>query len=266
MPALTDVFGSRPEIARWKKLHPDQEQQLSLLGNIGNFDDIAKLGELYKNYLVDQQESLLPGYSDTLAKGEAGASRMLDVGNELLTGGIPQDVKDQVLRSSAYRSLSGGFAGGGMSGNLTARDLGLTSLDLMRQGADMIGRGGNSAQQWASMARGDIMNPASQFVSPQDTMNFDLQNSVLKQQSRQMQYNRAAAPSPAAAGISNTIMGLLGMYLGGGMGGVGGLQQGGKSTAVSSNMSMGGGGDYSSSFNYDPYAFNDVSLYGGMGG
>lgn len=289
---LTDVFGERPKVAVFKKLQPGTEQKKSLLNNISNFSDIAKLGALYRQNLIDQQNALLPGYSATMAKGEAGASKILDVGNELLTGGIPQDVKDQIQRSSAYSSLQGGFGGSGMAHSLTARDLGLTSLDLMKQGASMIGQGGNSAQQWATMARGDIMNPASQFVSPQETMNFDLQNQVLKQQSRQMQYNRAAAPSPGAAGISNTIMGVLGMYLGGGMGGVSGLQQGGKSTAVSSpggnvdwmSSAMGGsgypapGGGYGFSggnnfvpttsytppnFNYDPNAFSNVSLWGG---
>jgi hypothetical protein len=147
----------------------------------------------------------------------------------MLSGDLPPDVIAQIERSDAYGALSGGYAGSGMSHNLTARDLGLTSLDLMKQGAGMLGQGGNSAQQWASMANQDIMNPASQFVTPQQQQASNMENALLTQQSRQFAFNVAAAPDPVAAGISNTIMSLVGAYVGGlgGKGGPGGSSQAG---------------------------------------
>lgn len=238
---LNSVFGSTPQVAKFKPLDYSDEQKSSIAGNIGNFDQIAQLGDLYKKYYIDQQNSILPGYSDTMAAGEKGAKGILDVGNQLLTGELPQDVKDQIQRNSAYQSLAGGYAGSGMSKALTARDLGLTSLDLMKQGASMIGQGGNSAQQWASMAKGDMLDPGSLFTTPGQTSAFDLQNSILKQQSQQYAFNVAAAPDPVASGISNTIMSLIGAYLGGGMG-KGGGQAGVAQYDQSNSFNAGGFG------------------------
>lgn len=109
----------------------------------------------------------------------------------------------------------------------------------------MIGQGGNSAQRWAQLARGGIMDPSSQLSTPGQVSQFDLENKILKQQSKQYAFNVAAAPDPVASGISNTIMSLLGAYLGGGMGGGGG--QAGVAQYDSSN-----------SFSADPNWYNNA--------
>lgn len=72
-------------------------------------------------------DTAIPGYSDMQAS-RAGA-----VGS-LLKGEIPQDVSDAVFRRGAARSLGGGYAGSEFGRNLVARDLGLTSLDILGQG------------------------------------------------------------------------------------------------------------------------------------
>lgn len=219
---LQPVFGSKPKVATWKPQSPQTAQSQSLTGNIVNFGDIAKLGQQYTNYLAQQQESLLPGFGANLAKGESDTGTLLNQAGSLLSGDLPPDVLSQIQRSDAYGALSGGYAGSQMSHNLTARDLGLTSLDLMKQGASMLGQGGNSAQQWASLAGKDILDPSSQFITPQQQLQSNFQNAQLTQQSQQFQYNVDAAPDPVAAGISNTIMSLIGAYLGGMGGGRGG--------------------------------------------
>jgi hypothetical protein len=53
----------------------------------------------------------------------------------MMSGRISADTQANLARSSAMRALQGGFgASGEMGRGLTARDLGLTSLDLQRQG------------------------------------------------------------------------------------------------------------------------------------
>jgi hypothetical protein len=53
----------------------------------------------------------------------------------MMSGQISADMQANLARSSAMRALSGGFgAGSEMGRGLTARDLGLTSLDLRQQG------------------------------------------------------------------------------------------------------------------------------------
>ena len=122
-----------------------------------------------------------------------------------------------------------------MSRGLTARDLGLTSLDLMSKGASMIGQGGNSAQQWAAMARGNIYDPNQSLTTPGQQEAANVQNEVYKQQSQQMGYNVAAAPDPQTVGLYNTGMGLLGSTVStlGNIYGAGGGGGGGKSGGAS---------------------------------
>lgn len=54
--------------------------------------------------------------------------------SQQLSGEIPQDVQDQVERISAEKSIKSGLGEGQAARNLTARDLGLTSLDIQDRG------------------------------------------------------------------------------------------------------------------------------------
>jgi hypothetical protein len=72
-------------------------------------------------------EASVPGYKASQAQRSANAASML-------RGELPPDVEAAISRSAAGRALEGGFAGSGAGRNLVARDLGRTSLDLMREG------------------------------------------------------------------------------------------------------------------------------------
>lgn len=69
----------------------------------------------------------IPGYSDIQA------SRSSQIQNEL-AGQLPPDVQAAIERSGAAQGLSGGFGGSQAGRNLTARDIGTTSLGLMNTG------------------------------------------------------------------------------------------------------------------------------------
>lgn len=82
------------------------------------------------------------------------------------------------------------------------------------------------------------MNPASQFVSPQQRAQLDMQNRLYQQATQQLGYNVAAAPNPVAKGLSDIVEQLTAAYLGsaggggargaagGGAGGAGGYAAG----------------------------------------
>ncbi len=84
-------------------------------------------------FAIDQQAQLLegsmPGWQKLQGQRMANAQSMLE-------GEIPQDVADAIYRNSANRAVSGGYGGSGRMKNLTARDFGMTSLDLMGRGQD----------------------------------------------------------------------------------------------------------------------------------
>jgi hypothetical protein len=69
----------------------------------------------------------VPGYDEIIGSQSAAIQ-------SYLKGELPPDVQAQVLRKSAGKSLMGGYAGSQMHTNLTARDLGLTSLELQTMG------------------------------------------------------------------------------------------------------------------------------------
>lgn len=243
---LNLVFGSKPAVAPFTPTNLTDEQKKAIQGNIGNFGDITQLGDLYHDYLTSEFEKSLPGYQDILKKGASTTSQMLDQSASLLKGQIPQDVLDQIYRSSAYKSFMGGFGGSQMSSGLTARDIGRTSLDLIGQGANLASQGGNAAQLWTKLAGASTLDPSSMFTTPAQQAAITQRNNELQQQTLQNQYNVDAAPDPVAKGISDTIMSLVGAYLGGGMGGGKGGGQAG--VAQYSNFS-----DYMDSGSSIPY-------------
>lgn len=62
-----------------------------------------------------------------------------DLGRGFLTGELPADVSEAVRKASTAGSLARGIVrDSGMSRNLTARDLGLTSLQLMESGSQIL--------------------------------------------------------------------------------------------------------------------------------
>lgn len=60
--------------------------------------------------------------------------------NQLLSGELPDDVSEAVRKATAAGALARGISSGSqLTRNLTAKDLGLTSLDLQSKGAEVLG-------------------------------------------------------------------------------------------------------------------------------
>lgn len=227
------IFGSKPSYKAFKPKPVDlgEQQRKGIQANITAYPDISKLGDLYSQDELAKLEQILPGYGENLSAGGAATKALFEEGMPLLHGEVPQDVQEAVQRSDAYKSLIGGYGGSPMAHALTARDLGLTSLQLMNQGAALTGQGYNTLQAWDALARKDMLNPASMFVSPEDqytsAMNQELQRQAYKRNVSQIR----ASPSPTQSGVYNSLMQVLGEVLsiyGGGSGGfkpVGGGQQ-----------------------------------------
>lgn len=112
---------------------------------------------------------------------------------EFIEGKLPEDVSRAVARASAERAVAGGFgAGSGMGRNLTARDLGLTSLSLMDRGMGMLRNQMGLAQALtpANATVGSMMMTPGQFLQRQD---------------QQALANSSAANQNAAAGYQNQV-------------------------------------------------------------
>jgi hypothetical protein len=215
------IHGKKPDWAKLEILDPLKLQQQLLSGEFKNWDDIQALGDVWQNYMVGGIENLMPNFSDILKEGGATTEDMLSKATEFLHGEIPKDVQSQVMRSSAFTNLMGG-GGEGFLGSLQARDLGLTSMNLINTGANLAGAAGNAAQRWQGMASGTMMNPGSQLYSPEWFATFRQQQEAARTANLQQKYNLAAAPDPQWKDRAELLAQYGGMAIGGGMGGGGG--------------------------------------------
>ena len=75
---------------------------------------------------ASELEAALPGYKNIVQS-------MSKATQDMISGKLPGDVQAQISQMTAEKNLQGGRYGG-IAGNLTARDLGLTSLQLSQQG------------------------------------------------------------------------------------------------------------------------------------
>jgi hypothetical protein len=164
--------------------------------------------------------------------------------NQLLAGQVPTDVQQQIQRSAAYTGMMGGMsgAGTGTTGAITARDLGLTSLQMQQQGE-------TQGMNLMTFARNYLM---PQPVNPTSLLPLsDLMSGAEYGKNATFQANEAmytAMGNVAAAKFGAPQTSLLG-----GMGGdISGLisalgkspsgQSGGSGSILSSIMGMFGGG------------------------
>lgn len=168
--SLFALLEKKPEVPKFKKTDTTKEQAAATAGNLQNFDAISTLAGKTNTFNQDQLnkmlESALPGYR----------SLQSSIGSKIsdeLSGKVPQDVIDLIKRNSAEKSVSGGFSGGGMvKDNLTARDLGRTSLDLVDKGID-------AGTRWIQSAKSGTANsfdPSSMFVSPAQRIGVTMSN------------------------------------------------------------------------------------------
>lgn len=163
-------------------------------------------------------ESAIPGYNNIVS----GTSSKIQ---DMLGGVIPKDVEEQIQRSAAGQSLAGGYGGTGMAHNLNARDLGLTSLDLINKGI-------NSAQSWLgtmkSVAGSPQVDVTSMFISPAMRAGNEWQNQTNKFQRNWLNnqidasysWNNQLGASLGAA--DQQISGMVGSAAGAAAGGSGG--------------------------------------------
>lgn len=208
------VFGTKPGVADYTPTDLTEEAGRAARGNIKNLDAIMAM-----------LEKVNPGFGEMLRTGSKNTL-------SLLRGEIPEDVQNAVKRSSAFRSLSGGFSGSPMSRALTARDFGNTSLDLM-------GRGENSAQKWMSMAQGSV-KPF--IVTAPDQAEATFKNRLYDQATSQFKFNVLGAADPAAAGLFNTIATIGGTAASFGLSAMGGAMGGGAPTAPAGGSGTTAGG------------------------
>lgn len=226
------VFGTKPGVAEFTPTDLSAETGRAVRGNLANMSEIQAL-----------LERILPGYKNIVGQDSKNIQ-------SLLRGEIPADVQAAIQRSSAHRSLQGGYGGSGMSKALTARDLGRTSLDLME-------RGGNAAQRWMQGTQNSV---APFIVTTAQQAAQTERNNLYTQATEQHKMNVLAAPDPGAAGQFNlqTALGSQAMSFGmgsamQGMGGGSAAAQQPRGTGMAAGAASGSGYIPQQTYQYGPW-------------
>jgi hypothetical protein len=211
--------GKRPKVPELKPIDFAAEQRQAIQQYIAALQPATELSQkttaAEQSQLEAQLRRVIPGY-DQLVQ-QAGAN----IG-AALRGEISPEVSAQVQRSTAGRALSGGFgAGSGFGRALTARDLGLTGMQIQNQG---LAQAQNFIQQQRTFGMVQPFSVSSMFITP-------AQRIGAIQQQNQLQYGRdltaaqvAAAPSPMQqaaqtaftnfGGVAGGALSQYGMYQG----------------------------------------------------
>jgi len=212
---LGGLFGGRkPKVPELKPINFEQEQTNAIRQNIAALEPATKLAEkttsAEQSLLETQLRRAIPGYDQIVQQAgqNIGAA---------LRGELSPEVSAQVQRSTAGRALSGGFgAGSGFGRSLTARDLGLTSMQIQNQG---LAQAQNFIQQQRAFGMAQPFSVSSMFITPAQRI-----GAIQEQQARM--YGRdltaaqvAAAPSPfqqsvgtAFSNVGNIAGGALMQY------------------------------------------------------
>jgi hypothetical protein len=126
---------------------------------------IGDAGQI-SNYYRQQLETFQPGAAQQRQQATTQIGQAMDVISNYLRGDIPQDVKEQITRNVAESAGAGfnpavaGQAGGFQAAQgQMARNLGLTSLDIQRQGLAAIPSIQGTAQNWQQLARAFTAEP-----------------------------------------------------------------------------------------------------------
>jgi hypothetical protein len=126
---------------------------------------IGDAGQI-SNYYRQQLETFQPGAAQQRQQAQTQIGQAMDVISQYLKGDIPQDVKDQITRNVAesagagFNPATAGRAGGFQAAQgQMARNLGLTSLDIQRQGLAALPSVQGTAQNWQQLARAFTAEP-----------------------------------------------------------------------------------------------------------
>jgi hypothetical protein len=215
MANLSDmIHGRKPEVAEFIPTDLIEALDKLLKGEMTEWPQIQQLGTLFQNDVFDKLSSAGLDLRSLIGLGSEDAKGVLEAAKPMIKGELPPDVMAQVFRQSAFQNLGTGLMGSPMGGANQARQLGLTSLDMMKQGADLAASGGNAAQRWAQIASGTMM-PTSQYMySPSFFADFLAKQAAAKRDVKQLRYNTAAAPDPAMAHRAAMLASLLGSFAG----------------------------------------------------
>lgn len=215
-----------PKVPAAPNVNPQAAQLRTTQGNLEALPGLENLGSQVNAYNLAQRKGQLaqaiPGFEGLVSAGSANMS-------DWLHGVLSPDVSSAVERGSVARSIGGGYGGSGAAANLTARDLGLTSLDLQQKATGALpGYLGGLA----SIITPKPFDVTSGMLTPGQDITAEQWNEMNRYRQQGLQAEIDALPDPLmkavgsfVGGLTNDVVNAAEAYFSGGM--VSGIGTGG---------------------------------------
>lgn len=255
---IEKMSGTKPKLPPWVAIDLTKEQQNTVAGNQATLPGAQKLASDVNSFNQSEMDRIygqaLPGY-DRIKQNVS------DYLGSTTAGEIPDDVANEIYRRTNSRALAGGYGGSPLGRNLTGRDLGLTSLDL-------IERGISSTQRWLSTQAAPRFDVTSMFLSPAQRIPMAMEERNLAWQYKYLQAQIKAMPDPGTKywtdGVTNLLMG-AGNYWGGDYQTTP-TSEWGSGTKGSPQLNTGGGGYMPQGGGTNQYGYQNYGSYQGWSG
>lgn len=196
-------FPSKPEVPGAPNVNAQVAQGQATAGNQAALPGLEELASATNQFNVGQRQSMLnqaiPGYGGLTGQGS-------NVLSSWLSGNLSPDVASAVRRNAGSRAFAGGYGGSGMGENLTARDLGLTSTDLQKQGLQQLNPFVATTGQ---LGMPQQFLPQSQYVTTPEQIGINQWNETNRFGHDWLQNQLNALPDPATAAIARDVGGMV---------------------------------------------------------
>lgn len=186
----TGYAGSRVAPAHYQNVNIEESQRNNVQGNLNNLPLINELVSGANRATTANDIERILGF-DPRALSTIG--NLSEQANMWSSGRLPTDAIQDIVSNSATRYGSANTPGGSQAATL--RDLGLNSMDATQRGASLFQQILQAAEGISPVSR-QVAAPQF-FITPQQGLQTDLQQSLLQQQSQQNANNLNAAPDPA---------------------------------------------------------------------
>jgi len=177
--SLEDIKDMRFPELEYTPLQESVNQSYDI--NRASFPRLKKLARRTNDLIQDETFDLYRGLDANFDATQAAEGQN---NYDLTRGIIPQDVNDAIFRNNAGKFVGIGTPGTGLQSKATARDLGLTSLDLMQRGQQ---GNNNSIQRWQSLASRQV-DPSNFMVSPFQIIDYDRAKTLQQFQRNMSEY------------------------------------------------------------------------------
>ena len=207
MSLLKEIFGSRPDLPRFRPINIDEEVTKTLSTNRANLGEATALARDTAKADVDialqSLDQFAPGSRDVIN----GLVSNLQSG---LRGELPQDTIRFVSDRANARSFAGGFGGSGAGRNLGLRDLGLTSLQRSNQA---IAQANQSLALFGNLAPRSF-SVGSSFLTPTQRISALQAERNAQFQADSQRAIANAQPNPVIASLADSAARLGGAAIG----------------------------------------------------